>query len=474
VRVTRARHTPSHHMSGHVAQDAFARGLTPRSRVRSSRRHHRAVRASSSPSSSASSLREVGRDDAAGDDDDGVALTRFDGGARASTSDVSEDTDASESRAMRSLRGAVHRRAVLASVVLASGVGDGAWLGERRASASAGPDYALPGPYRVRALPQLEHTCSKCFPMCVGLSCLSRIRVFVPKADVEPDALFPVLGKKTPATTRTSASEALRYASEPPYPVAIITPGFLIDGESYSSIARRLCSWGYVVVMYTKTESVAGGTLDDEVSAAILGDLISWVDSDVTIGPYANPDQVYLIGHSRGGKISMLQALRDERVKAIALLDPVDNTVYAPLGPGFPSALAAMKANPARVPPLLVVGGVYGGECAPSGSNYAEFFAASPRGVAAKGHDAWGFSCGAGHFDFIDEATFVQKVICPDGSMDPSVTRDLCAALVVAHGERVLRPDESSDAETLERTLGSLRSQFTDRGVAFDSVHKLK
>jgi len=473
VRVTRARHTPSHHMSGHVAQDAFARGLTPRSRVRSSRRHHRAVRASSSPSSSASSLREVGRDDAAGDDD-GVALTRFDGGARASTSDVSEDTDASESRAMRSLRGAVHRRAVLASVVLASGVGDGAWLGERRASASAGPDYALPGPYRVRALPQLEHTCSKCFPMCVGLSCLSRIRVFVPKADVEPDALFPVLGKKTPATTRTSASEALRYASEPPYPVAIITPGFLIDGESYSSIARRLCSWGYVVVMYTKTESVAGGTLDDEVSAAILGDLISWVDSDVTIGPYANPDQVYLIGHSRGGKISMLQALRDERVKAIALLDPVDNTVYAPLGPGFPSALAAMKANPARVPPLLVVGGVYGGECAPSGSNYAEFFAASPRGVAAKGHDAWGFSCGAGHFDFIDEATFVQKVICPDGSMDPSVTRDLCAALVVAHGERVLRPDESSDAETLERTLGSLRSQFTDRGVAFDSVHKLK
>lgn len=474
MRVTRARHTPSHHMSGHVAQDAFARGLTPRSRVRSSRRHHRAVRASSSPSSSASSLREVGRDDAAGDDDDGVALTRFDGGARASTSDVSEDTDASESRAMRSLRGAVHRRAVLASVVLASGVGDGAWLGERRASASAGPDYALPGPYRVRALPQLEHTCSKCFPMCVGLSCLSRIRVFVPKADVEPDALFPVLGKKTPATTRTSASEALRYASEPPYPVAIITPGFLIDGESYSSIARRLCSWGYVVVMYTKTESVAGGTLDDEVSAAILGDLISWVDSDVTIGPYANPDQVYLIGHSRGGKISMLQALRDERVKAIALLDPVDNTVYAPLGPGFPSALAAMKANPARVPPLLVVGGVYGGECAPSGSNYAEFFAASPRGVAAKGHDAWGFSCGAGHFDFIDEATFVQKVICPDGSMDPSVTRDLCAALVVAHGERVLRPDESSDAETLERTLGSLRSQFTDRGVAFDSVHKLK
>ena len=36
----------------------------------------------------------------------------------------------------------------------------------------------------------------------------------------------------------------------------------------------------------------------------------------------------------QGAKLSVLAAVRDPRVKAVALLDPVDNTVYAPLGPG--------------------------------------------------------------------------------------------------------------------------------------------
>ena len=51
---------------------------------------------------------------------------------------------------------------------------------------------------------------------------------------------------------------------------------------------------------------------------------------------------VYLVGHSRGGKLSVLAAARDPRVTAACLLDPVDNTKYAPLGPQYPSAIAAL------------------------------------------------------------------------------------------------------------------------------------
>ena len=51
---------------------------------------------------------------------------------------------------------------------------------------------------------------------------------------------------------------------------------------------------------------------------------------------------VYLVGHSRGGKLSVLAAARDPRITACCLLDPVDNTKYAPLGPEFPSAVAAL------------------------------------------------------------------------------------------------------------------------------------
>ncbi len=48
-------------------------------------------------------------------------------------------------------------------------------------------------------------------------------------------------------------------------------------------------------------------------------------------------------GHSRGGKVSVLTAALDDRVTALCLLDPVDNTKYAPLSAEFPSAVEALK-----------------------------------------------------------------------------------------------------------------------------------
>ena len=39
----------------------------------------------------------------------------------------------------------------------------------------------------------------------------------------------------------------------------------------------------------------------------------------------------------------MLTAAVDSRVAALCLLDPVDNTIWAPLGPGYPSGVEALK-----------------------------------------------------------------------------------------------------------------------------------
>ncbi len=41
--------------------------------------------------------------------------------------------------------------------------------------------------------------------------------------------------------------------------------------------------------------------------------------------------------------MSVLAAAVDPRVVALCLLDPVDNTVWAPLGPGYPSGIQALK-----------------------------------------------------------------------------------------------------------------------------------
>ena len=135
-----------------------------------------------------------------------------------------------------------------------------------------------------------------------------------------------------------------------------------------------------------------GNALDDVVSAQMVDDLIGWArtdvlraagegrgredtaddaDDDIVTAPAKGG--VYLLGHSRGGKISVLQACGDERVRAACLLDPVDNTVYAPLGEGFPSAVAKMRNTKDGGPPLLVVGGKYGGDCAPQGEQLPVF-----------------------------------------------------------------------------------------------------
>ena len=122
-----------------------------------------------------------------------------------------------------------------------------------------------------------------------------------------------------------------------------------------------------------------------------------------------------LAGHSRGGKLSALVAAEEPRVVALCLIDAVDNTVrarfvsisilfpcdspilpqsdmqqriphicllknakvYAPLAPGFPSALEALKALPRSASlPVAVIGSGLGGGCAPSEANYTQFFEA--------------------------------------------------------------------------------------------------
>ena len=50
-----------------------------------------------------------------------------------------------------------------------------------------------------------------------------------------------------------------------------------------------------------------------------------------------------LVGCVQGAKVSVLAAGLDARVSALCLIDPVDNTAWAPLGPGFPSAVQALR-----------------------------------------------------------------------------------------------------------------------------------
>ena len=43
------------------------------------------------------------------------------------------------------------------------------------------PDYTMAGPLSSSAFPNLEHTCSRCFPACIGNRCMLRLGVIFPK-----------------------------------------------------------------------------------------------------------------------------------------------------------------------------------------------------------------------------------------------------------------------------------------------------
>ncbi|GAX79658.1 hypothetical protein CEUSTIGMA_g7099.t1 [Chlamydomonas eustigma] len=293
---------------------------------------------------------------------------------------------------------------------------------ELYSSYMSSPDWSGPGPLKVAHLPRLEHTCTSCFPACIGTSCLVRANFIYPKGG-------RLLGLG------------------PPYPLAIFSSGFLVSSESYQSHAEALAAWGYTVLLYDRQETVAD-FLNDVTCVRAIRDLIDWCETDPLLSRIADTRNVFLVGHSRGGKLSALAAAQDGRVAALCLIDAVDNTQYAPLGPGFPSAVEALRGgvqleheigSPAvpvekREPvPVAVVGSGLGGVCAPTESNYSHFFEAS-RGPA------WEVDIrDAGHFSFLDQESPLQRAVCPEGDSDAGAVRHVSQAVMVAWAETMIR-----------------------------------
>lgn len=182
--------------------------------------------------------------------------------------------------------------------------------------------------------------------------------------------------------------------------------------------------------------------LDDVVSADVIREICDFAGASRALQPVVDAARPFLLGHSRGGKLSVLAAARDAaagtpRVSALALIDPVNNTVYAPQGPRFPSATAALRGARAvgAIPLLAVGGGLASADCAPPGSNHAAFY------EAAQG-PAWNIIVeGGGHFQFVDSASTLQRAVCAAGPAADDAVRGAAAAAAVAWGRLALFGD---------------------------------
>lgn len=305
-------------------------------------------------------------------------------------------------------------------------LGHGATLGDHRGDAATpfewdeDLDYRWDGPFQAAPLPVLEHTCT-------AGGCNNAP---ADRARIRIHAWAPKGGR--------------RLGIEPPYPLAIITPGFLLASDQYASYARRLASWGYVAVLYDQLQA-ALSPLSDVVCTAFLRDLIDWCRTSVPLGSLCDTNNVYFIGHSRGAKVSVLTAAEDPRVKALFLIDPVDTTVYAPLSPDYPSAVAALStlSKEGRRLPVGIIGSGRGGDCVPIESNYSRFYEAAPG-------PAWeAVVQDAGHLQFLDaRGGNAMDLVCLAGKVPDPLVSSFTQAMMVAWGDlfMMVRSDTSTES----------------------------
>jgi chlorophyllase len=242
--------------------------------------------------------------------------------------------------------------------------------------------------------------------------------------------------------------------TEGPYPVVVVAHGFQLPPTQYYSYLRRLASFGYVALT---ADYPAGFTGVSNVDAArdVLGAL-DWAAQRAELAGKADVELAGLTGHSMGGKVSLLAATMDTRVKATITLDPVD---------------ASMSCDPQDCPdvsdmmPIAIPTGFLGETidssggfqaCAPAADNYTTYYA----GTTSPSLEVT--VLGANHMSFLDDVGscgfvcgFCNAATAPDG-----VVNALARAYVVAFYERYLRGNAGYDtyltgAEAEARYVGT-------------------
>ena len=343
---------------------------------------------------------------------------------------------------------------------------------------AGGVDYSAPGPFLTGTLLTLEHTPEDLYPLCQGSLCLERLRITYPKA---------------------SGAGAKRQKA----PLAVLSSGFSVDAKMYSSYAQHLASWGWCVVGYDVNNNSMLSPLTDDLLAGHVREIINYVTAQPPFAGRvcAKEAEVLLVGHSRGAKVSVLESASDPRVGALVLLDPVDNTVYAPLAPGFPSANALLRhgldgtgadidtketaaaaardstATPSmaevgaaeaaevgkapsegsatrrqRRVPIAIVGAAGGNDCAPADANYSTFYASA---VAGRTGDAYLVELPkAGHLQYLD-GTNLQRAACAESEeVDDEVVHAVSRALIVSWGLKHLRNSSATGGTFYSDTSG--------------------
>ena len=222
--------------------------------------------------------------------------------------------------------------------------------------------------------------------------------------------------------------------SATPRPLVIFNHGFLLSSTGYRSYGEHLASHGFVVALPTFAMSflnVHHARLAEDVRFVIDCLLDATESGEHPLYGRIDPGRIGSSGHSLGGKLSLLEAISDERVLAVAVLDPVDegNPLWEdPVR--YPSV--APELMPELSIPLLFVGAELGSvlitfsPCAPEDENYERFYeAANPPAIEVTQLDV-------GHGQYVDEGAADEDDPCAVGEVPSEWVRSSSAAYLTA------------------------------------------
>ena len=280
---------------------------------------------------------------------------------------------------------------------------------------------------------------------------------------IEDDVAVPI---ETEQAVLTICSPSVDNGASPasgPFPALVVSPGFQLPRSQYQSMCDHLATWGYIVLLQDYARQ--GGVFmppNHQTLAEDVGRLLDWALSDQSgIAERIDEARIAVAGHSLGGKVSILSAILDARVRTVIGWDPVD--ANPPINNGSPSVTPELMDG--LTVPLAVLGELLDSQgmfqsCAPAADNYQQYFenaCAAPEALEVTVEDA-------DHMDWIDDRNTCGFVCnaCQNGTADDANTRLLTRRVTTAFLEVHLRGRNELRTYLAEPDIGAgvtLRSQ---------------
>lgn len=230
--------------------------------------------------------------------------------------------------------------------------------------------------------------------------------------------------------------------SSGPFPIVIVAHGFQLPASQYYSYVERLASFGYVALTVDFPTSLFSPSNPDNAHQLIEG--IDWATTN--LANVADGNNVGVTGHSLGGKLSLLAATYDARVKASIVLDPVDGGGGPGGGCNPPDCVDVSALMPGLQIPTGFLGettDASGGfqPCAPAAENFTTFYA---------GTNSPSLSvtvAGANHMSFLDDVASCGFTcnFCNTAMASNATVNAMSRAYVTAFYERYLKGNAGYD-----------------------------